>query len=52
MPMPYHIISGEKCLELLFDVSGDKIMMKDFINASEEEIKGNFDEKAKVMVGF
>ena len=31
---------------------GDKIMMEDIINASKEEIKGNFDEKAKARVGF
>ena len=31
---------------------GDKIMLEDLIDASEEEISGNFDEKAKVRVGF
>jgi len=31
---------------------GDKIMMEDFIFACEDELAGNFDEKAKVRVGF
>ena len=31
---------------------GDKIMMEDFIFACEDELAGNFDEKARVRVGF
>ena len=31
---------------------GDRIMMEDLINACDGEIKGNFDEKAKMRVGF
>ncbi len=33
-------------------IRGDKIYQKDFIKACEDEIKGNFDEKAKARIGF
>ena len=35
--MPYHIISGEKCLELLLDVSGDKIKKKPSSGSNKKE---------------
>ncbi len=33
-------------------MKGDKIYHEDFIKACEEEMKGNFDEKAKARMGF
>jgi SpoVK/Ycf46/Vps4 family AAA+-type ATPase len=33
-------------------IKGDKIYQEDFISACEDEMKGNFDEKAKARMGF
>ena len=33
-------------------IRGDRICQEDFITACEDEMKGNFDEKARVAVGF